>query len=141
MKFQLLIERKILENIYFLPFKLLHVVFFMLINVKMPTIDCWHFNIYEHDKVQAKLTQAWKKFYNLSGIVQSGNHWKHFYDWVGYGSQISSLIFVSAGQGLKLNTYIKETVIGGNRSNTMMALTNNHWFFFFKQIDLMNILH
>ena len=27
----------------------------MLINVKMPTIFCWHFNIYEQDKFHSQL--------------------------------------------------------------------------------------
>ena len=27
--------------------------------------NCWHFNIYEQDKLPAQLSWAWKKFYNL----------------------------------------------------------------------------
>ena len=27
--------------------------------------NCWHFNIYEREKVHAQLSWAWKKFYNL----------------------------------------------------------------------------
>ena len=32
------------------------VVFIMLVNVKMPTLVCWHFNIYEQDKFRAQLS-------------------------------------------------------------------------------------
>ena len=39
MKFQLLIKTKLLKNIDFLAFKFSDVLFIMLINVKMPTID------------------------------------------------------------------------------------------------------
>ena len=31
----------------------LRLKFILLINVKMPTIVCWHFNIYKQDKLQA----------------------------------------------------------------------------------------
>ena len=34
----------------------LAVVFIMLINVKMPTSNYWHFNIYEQDKFCAQLS-------------------------------------------------------------------------------------
>ena len=27
--------------------------------------NCWHFNIYEQDKLRAQLSWIWKKFYNL----------------------------------------------------------------------------
>ena len=38
--------------------KLSDVVFILLLNVKMPTIvnNCWHFNIYEQDKLHAQLS-------------------------------------------------------------------------------------
>ena len=58
MKFQLLIKIKILKNKYikFLAFKLTDVVFFMLINVKMPANHCWHFNIYKHNTFHAQFS-------------------------------------------------------------------------------------
>ena len=37
------------KNIFSYPPQL-SMVFIILINVKMPTINCWHFNIYQHDK-------------------------------------------------------------------------------------------
>ena len=47
-------------KIFFLAFKLSDVVYIMLINVTMPTKsdanNCWHFNIYEHDKFHAQLS-------------------------------------------------------------------------------------
>ena len=43
---------------------MLDVVFIMLINVKMPTI-VGILTFYEHGKVRAQLSWAWKKFYNL----------------------------------------------------------------------------
>ena len=49
MKFQLLIKTKMLKIIYSL--KLSHLVFNLLINVKMPTIAAI-FNIYEQDKLK-----------------------------------------------------------------------------------------
>ena len=63
MKFQLLIKIKC-GIIVFLAFKLSDTVFIMLINDEMPTI-IGIFNIYEHDKFQAQLSWAWKKFYKL----------------------------------------------------------------------------
>ena len=60
MKFQLLIKAEMLKNFFFLAFKLSDVVYIMLINVTMPTKsdanNCWHFNIYEHDKFHAQLS-------------------------------------------------------------------------------------
>ena len=51
-----LIKTKMLKVKIFHAFKLLDVLFIMLINVKMPTIDnCWLFIIYEHDKIHAQL--------------------------------------------------------------------------------------
>ena len=49
----------------FIAVSLSDVVFIMLINVKMPTIVAFYFNIYEQDKILAQLSCAWKKFYNL----------------------------------------------------------------------------
>ena len=57
----------------FLALSLSYVVFLMLINVKMPTINCWHFNIYEQDKFHAQLSWAWIKFYN-SGLGHLSIH-------------------------------------------------------------------
>ena len=34
-------------------------IFFLLVNVKMPTINCWHFNINEQDKIKSQLCWAW----------------------------------------------------------------------------------
>ena len=72
--------------------------FFLLINVKMPTIVgiltftsrknsilslseqkmsqiSWFFYIYEHLKFHAQLSWAWKKFYNLGArLIQSNYH-------------------------------------------------------------------
>ena len=31
-------------------------LFFLVINVKMPTVICWHFNIYEQEKLNAQLS-------------------------------------------------------------------------------------
>ena len=31
-------------------------LFFLLINVKMPTIVCWHFDIYEQEKFHAQIS-------------------------------------------------------------------------------------
>ena len=43
-----------------------YMLLILLINVKMPTI-----NIFEHDKLHAQLSWAWKKFYNLGARYQS----------------------------------------------------------------------
>ena len=48
-------NREMLKSKIFPAFKLSDVVFILLINVKMPTIVCWHFNIYEQDKSHVKL--------------------------------------------------------------------------------------
>ena len=50
----MLINSKILTK-KCLGLSLSGVVFIMLINVKMPTKNCWHFNIYEQDKFSAQL--------------------------------------------------------------------------------------
>ena len=71
MKFQLLIKTKKLRQYDFLASELSYFVFIMLINVKMPTqLHCWHINIYEHDKLHAQLSWAWKKVLILWGQVK-----------------------------------------------------------------------
>ena len=46
----------------FLALSLPEVVSIMLINVKMPTI-CWHFNIYEQDKIHALTAKVSMNFF------------------------------------------------------------------------------
>ena len=36
----------------------------MIINVNNAN-NCWHFNIYEHDKFHSQLSRVWKEFYKL----------------------------------------------------------------------------
>ena len=50
-EFQMLIKSKMLKIKTFCAFSRSDVVFIMLINVKIPTIDSWHFNIYENVKM------------------------------------------------------------------------------------------
>ena len=61
MKFQLLIQLKCWKITIFLALRLSDIVFILFINVN----NCWHFNIYEQEKIHAQLSWAWKKFYNL----------------------------------------------------------------------------
>ena len=58
MKFQLLRKLKYRQMQMLHALSLSDVVFIMLINVKMPTIvgNCWHFHIYEQDKIHAQLS-------------------------------------------------------------------------------------
>ena len=59
----MLISIKISRNSDFLGSDKPRMLFFPLINVKMPTIvgiltfnNCWHFNIYEQEKFRAQLS-------------------------------------------------------------------------------------
>ena len=50
---------KMLEIFFKYHFKALSdVAFILFTNVKIPTQDCWHFNIKEHDKVPALFSLA-----------------------------------------------------------------------------------
>ena len=65
MKFQMLIRTSILNNKDGFCFGAL--IFFMNHSNKCQNANnCWHLNIYEHDKFYAHLSWARKKFYNLA---------------------------------------------------------------------------
>ena len=67
MKFQRVINAKMLENKNVSCFQTIRYVFILLIHVIMPIFfNFWHFNIYEHDKFHANLNRA-RTFFIISG--------------------------------------------------------------------------
>ena len=64
MKFQLLMKTQMQKNhnFSFHALKLSDVVLILLINAKMPTINCWHFSIYEQDKISCSVDLSLKSW-------------------------------------------------------------------------------